>query len=93
MPLVPVRVKPEKVATPLVMVAVDPAVMAPPLPLKIVAVIVPDALVTTLPPESATLATGCAARATPLVAVVDGWVVMRICEAAPRVTLMLVCVT
>ena len=81
MPLVPVKIKPAKVAIPLEIVAVAPAVIVP--PLEIVAVIVPPAPTITLPPESVTLAIGCWARTTPLVAVVEGWVVIRILLAAP----------
>ena len=70
--MVPVRVNPAKVATPLVIVEVDPTVMVPPAPLKIVAAIVPLALVITLPAESETWATGCCGRETPFVAVLEG---------------------
>ena len=72
----------EKVATPPEMVFVEPAVMAPPVPLLMVAVMVPEALVTTLPPESSTLTTGWVARAEPLAAP-EGWVVTTSWVAAP----------
>ena len=89
MPATPVMVSEEKVATPLEMVAVEPAVMAPPVPVLIVAVMVPEALVTTLPPESSTLTTGWPARAEPFVAP-EGWVVTASWVAAPVETVMLV---
>ena len=59
----------------------EPAVMVPPVPELIVAVMVPEAL-TTLPPESSTLTTGWPVRAEPLAAP-EGWVVMTSWVAAP----------
>ena len=47
--------------------------MVPPVPLLIVAVMVPEALETTLPPESSTFTTGWPVRATPLAAPGVGW--------------------
>ena len=85
-PLSPLRVSPLKVATPAVMVAVAPAEMVG-APVE-VAVMVPVALVTTLPPESSTLATGWTDRAAPLVALEEGWVVMTTWVAAPAETVM-----
>src|SRR5579871_5716547 len=74
----------EYVATPLEMVAVEPAVMAPPVPVLIVAVMVPEALVTTLPAESSTLTTGWVLSAEPLAAP-EGWVVTTNWVAVPKV--------
>ena len=56
--------------------------MVPPVPVLIVAVMVPEALVTTLPPESSTLTTGWPVRAEPLAAP-EGGVVMTSWVAAP----------
>ena len=81
MPATPVMVRVEKVATPPEIVAVEPAVMVPPVPELIVAVMVPEAL-TTLPPESSTLTTGWPVRAEPLAAP-EGWVLMTNWVAAP----------
>jgi hypothetical protein len=56
-PVAPVMVKPLNVATPLEIAAVAPALIAPD-PEAILAVIVPVAVVTTLPELSSTLITG-----------------------------------
>jgi hypothetical protein len=74
LPTRPVIFKPEKVATPLVKVAV--AFVSVPVPVDTVAVTVPVALVTGLPLASSAVTTGCVARATPLDAVVLGCVVI-----------------
>jgi hypothetical protein len=70
LPMRPVIVKPEKVATPLVMVAV--AFVSVPVPVDTVAVTVPVALFTKFPLTSSTFTTGCVASAAPLVADVLG---------------------
>ena len=58
--LVPVRVRPEKVATPLLKAPEGlPELMLPPAPVKIAAVAVPEAEVMMLPPESSTVTAGC----------------------------------
>jgi len=54
-----------------------------PVPVAKVAVIVPVAVVTTLPLASSTLTTGWVENATPLVAVDDGWVVITSWVAVP----------
>ena len=90
MPFTPLRARPEKVATPEAKVPdVPPAAMDPPEPEAIVALAVPELTeVTTLPPESSTLTTGCWAKAAPLASVADGWVVITNLVAAPVVTVM-----
>ena len=80
------RARPEKVATPLAAAWSGSASDTPPL-VKL-AVTVDESVVTTLPPESSTLATGWTARAAPLFALEEGWVVMTTWVAAPAETVM-----
>ena len=89
MPFVPLRARPEKVATPLEKVPeVPPAAMEPPAPEAIDAPAVPELTDTTLPPESSTLTTGWVPRAAPLASVLEGWVVMTSWVADPVDTVM-----
>jgi predicted transporter len=74
LPMRPVIVKPEKVATPLAKEAV--AFVSVPVPVDTDAVTVPVALVTGLPLASSAVTTGCVVRATPLEALVLGCVVI-----------------
>ena len=61
-------------ATPATKLALDPALSAPPAPVAIDAVTAPVVtVVTTLPPESSTLMTGCWAKTTPEAVDVLGW--------------------
>ena len=73
-------------ATPLTAALVGFVSDTPPL-VKLV-VTVDESEVTTLPPESSTLTTGCWAKAAPLASVADGWVVITNLVAAPVVTVM-----
>ena len=84
-PIVPLRRSVENVAMPAVIGAVA-VIREPPAPDAIVAVIVPLAPVTVLPPASTTFTTGCVARSTPLVAVAGGATCSTTCAAAPTVT-------
>src|SRR5882724_704802 len=84
-PTVPLMERFVKVAVPLdvvVAVAVPPKV---PPPVAIAAVTVTPLWFTGLPLASRTWITGCWANATPLWALLDGWVVMLSCDAAPAV--------
>ena len=86
-PGVPVNVRPLKVATPATKLALAPALNVPPAPIVIAAVAAPEVtLVTTLPPESSTLTTGCWARTTPDAVEVLGSVAMTSFDAVPSVT-------
>ena len=89
-PFVPLRVRPEKVATPAEKVPeVPPAAMEPPAP-EIVALAVPEVTdVTTLPAESSTLTTGWVPRTAPEFAVLEGWVLMTNWVAVPKVMVKL----
>ncbi len=76
------------VATPLafvVAVAVPPSV---PPPVAIAAVTVTPAWLTAFPAPSRSWSTGCWAKATPLCAVADGWVVRANWVAAPALTVI-----
>ena len=79
--------RPLKVATPEVIVAV--ALKSEPELEANWAVMVPLALVTTLPEESSTFTTGWVAKAAPLLAVELGAVVTTIFDAAPALSVML----
>jgi len=90
LPAVPVMFKPLKVALPfasVVMVAVPPKV---PPPVAIATVMLVPAVRTGLPLMSLSSTTGCCAKFAPLCAVVDGWVMIAICVAAPGVIVTLV---
>ena len=91
MPFTPVKVSPLKVATPAAKVPeVAPAVMAPPAPETMLALAVPVlSPVSTLPPESSTLTTGCWLSAAPEASLALGEVVMTSLEAAPVAMAML----
>src|SRR6478672_9358983 len=83
-PVPPLKVSPLNVATPDAIVAVAPESVAPD-PDAMVAVIVPLAVVTTFPPTSRTVITGCVASAMPVVPVAEGGVLMTSDDGAPRV--------
>src|SRR2546429_10008727 len=82
-PAVPVIARFVKLATPLpfvVAVSVPPSV---PPPVAIAAVTVTWAWLTGLPLASRNCTTGCWAKAAPLWALLDGWVVILSCVAGP----------
>ncbi len=66
-------------------VAVPPSV---PVPVAIVAVTLTPAWLTAFPAPSRSWSTGCCAKATPLCAVVDGWVVRVRWVVAPALTVI-----
>ena len=84
-PAVPFRRNVVNVATPAVIVAVAPA-SDPPVPVAIVAVIVPEAAVAVFPLASSTRTTGWVARSTPFVAEADGAVVNATALGTPGVS-------
>ncbi len=82
-PIVPLMARSVKLATPLAfVVAVSVPPRVPP-PAAIAAVTVTPAWLTRLPAPSRSCTTGCCAKATPLCAVVGGWVVIASCVAVP----------
>src|SRR5439155_1117671 len=88
-PAVPAIARLVKVATPVPVVVALRVPPSVPAPVAIVAVTVTPAWLTSLPPRRPCELTGCCAKATPLCAVLDGWVVIVSCVAAPAVAVAL----